>query len=67
MATVAIGDVHGNLAAHDDLLNRVSPGLRAEDTVVFLGDYIDRGLDVKGCIDRILKFRSLTSASTVTA
>ena len=56
VATIAIGDVHGNRAALDDLLTRLEPDLEASDTVVFLGDYIDRGPDSKGCIDRILRF-----------
>jgi Calcineurin-like phosphoesterase len=39
--------------------------LGAADTVVFLGDYIDRGPDSKGCIDRILRFRAESRASVV--
>jgi serine/threonine protein phosphatase 1 len=66
MATVAIGDVHGNLRALDDLLSKLQPELNAGDTVVFLGDYIDRGPDVRGCIDRILEFRRTASATVVT-
>ncbi|MFI5248125.1 MAG: metallophosphoesterase family protein [Nitrospirales bacterium] len=66
MATVAIGDIHGNLEALDDLLGRITPEVDIQDTVVFLGDYIDRGPNVKGCIDRILEFRSTTSAQVVT-
>ena len=58
MATVAIGDIHGNLAALDDLLGRVLPELQPEDTLVFLGDYLDRGPDVRGCIDRLLAVRA---------
>lgn len=54
MATIAIGDVHGNRAALDDLLARLEGELDVDDTVVFLGDYIDRGPDSKGCIDSIL-------------
>jgi serine/threonine protein phosphatase 1 len=57
MATIAIGDIHGNLRALDDLLGRVRDDITLSDTVVFLGDYIDRGPDSKGCIDRILDFR----------
>lgn len=66
MATVAIGDIHGNRRALDDLLLKMQPELQAEDTVVFLGDYIDRGPDAKGCIDRILEFRAAVSATVVT-
>ncbi len=66
MATVAIGDIHGNCRALNDLLSKVQCELQAEDTVVFLGDYIDRGPDTKGCIDRILEFRATVSATVVT-
>ena len=66
MATVAIGDVHGNRRALDDLLGRLGDELHADDTVVFLGDYIDRGPDSKGCIDRILQFQVEAPATVVT-
>lgn len=66
MATIAIGDVHGNIAALDDLLEQVARHLTADDAVVFLGDYIDRGPSSKACIDRILEFRSGSDAQVVT-
>lgn len=66
MPTIAIGDIHGNLAALNDLLGQLAPGLDERDTVVFLGDYIDRGPDSRGCIDRILEFRSTSVATVVT-
>ena len=65
MATIAIGDIHGYRRALDDLLHKLRPELGAGDTVVFLGDYIDRGPDSKGCIDSILEFRASTPASVV--
>jgi serine/threonine protein phosphatase 1 len=66
VATIAIGEVHGNRAALDDLLTRLERELGATDTVVFLGDYIDRGPDSKGCIDRILRLRAESPATVVT-
>jgi serine/threonine protein phosphatase 1 len=66
MATVAVGDIHGNIRALDDLLARIEQVIESEDTVVFLGDYIDRGPDAKRCIDRILAFRADVSATVVT-
>ena len=54
MATIAIGDVHGNSAALDDLLRQLKSEVRPDDVVVFLGDYIDRGPNTKECVDRIL-------------
>jgi serine/threonine protein phosphatase 1 len=51
MATIAVGDIHGNVVALDDLLACLRAGIEEDDTVVFLGDYIDRGPDAKGCVD----------------
>jgi len=51
--TIAIGDIHGYLAALDGLLEAIRP--RAEDTVVALGDFIDRGPDSRGVIDRLIE------------
>jgi hypothetical protein len=33
---------------------RLRSDVSSDDTVVFLGDYIDRGSDAKSCIDAIL-------------
>ena len=55
MSTFAVGDIHGNLEALDDLLVTLTPELRSDDTLVFLGDYIDDGPDVAGCIQRIVE------------
>lgn len=65
MATVAIGDIHGQVKPLCDLLERVRPNIGAADTVVFLGDYIDRGRDSKACIDAILEFIESVPASVV--
>jgi serine/threonine protein phosphatase 1 len=50
--TIAIGDVHGCSAALAALLGAIQPG--PEDTLVTLGDVIDRGPDSKGVIDQLL-------------
>jgi calcineurin-like phosphoesterase family protein len=65
MSTIAIGDIHGNLRALEDLLDFISKEVGAEDTVVFLGDYIARGPDSKGCIERIIAFQSDMKANVV--
>jgi Calcineurin-like phosphoesterase len=65
MATIAIGDIHGHRRALDDLLERLGPDVSAGDTVVFLGDYIDRGPDTKGCVDAILAFRESVDTEVV--
>ncbi|REJ88625.1 MAG: serine/threonine protein phosphatase [Planctomycetota bacterium] len=53
--TIAIGDIHGCSAALDVLLRELS--LTATDTVIVLGDVVDRGPDTKGCIDRLLELK----------
>jgi serine/threonine protein phosphatase 1 len=50
--TIAIGDIHGCLAALDALIAAIAPA--AEDTVVTLGDYIDRGPHSRGVVDRLI-------------
>jgi serine/threonine protein phosphatase 1 len=52
MRTLAIGDIHGCLRALDTLVEEVDP--KRDDLVVLLGDYVDRGPDSKGVLDRIL-------------
>jgi serine/threonine protein phosphatase 1 len=52
--TFAIGDIHGDLAALEKLFTRL-PALTPEDTIVFLGDYIDRGPDSAGVVARVRK------------
>lgn len=50
-----IGDVHGCYNELVKLLSIVDSKLTPEDTVVFLGDYIDRGPDSKGVINLLIK------------
>ena len=65
MATVAVGDIHGNRAALLDLLAQLRDEVAEGDVVVFLGDYIDRGPDSRGCVEAILTFRDETLADVV--
>jgi predicted MPP superfamily phosphohydrolase len=65
MATFAIGDVHGNYPALDDLVTRIERVAEREDTIVFLGDYIDRGRQSRDCIDRILSLSKNSEARVV--
>ena len=53
----AIGDIHGCAAKLELLLNRL-PFDRAHDTLVFLGDYLDRGPDAKGVLDQLCRLRA---------
>ena len=47
--TVAIGDIHGDLV-HLLALWDALPALDGDDTLVFLGDYVDRGPDSAGVV-----------------
>ncbi len=57
--TFAIGDIHGCLDKLEDLLNKIDPG--AKDTLIFLGDYIDRGNAPAGVIDLLVELSSNTN------
>lgn len=50
---LAIGDIHGCDVALETLLNAI--GLTPDDTVVVLGDLIDRGPNSRGVIDRLIQ------------
>ncbi len=55
---VAITDVHGQRKSLAKLLGRLSHHPRwIECAVVFLGDYVDRGPDVRGTLDLILDLK----------
>lgn len=51
--TIAIGDIHGHSAALKGLLREVQP--MAADTIVFLGDLINRGPDSRGVLEEVLQ------------
>ena len=53
MRTIAIGDIHGCAKALDTLLAALT--LTARDELNFLGDYVDRGPDSKGVLDRLIQ------------
>lgn len=52
MRLLAIGDIHGCLTAFNALLDVVSPG--PDDQIITLGDYVDRGPDSRGVLDRLI-------------
>ena len=54
---VAIGDIHGCLAAFEAVWAAVAP--RPDDTVVLLGDYVDRGPDSRGVLERLIGLQSV--------
>lgn len=63
MRTLAIGDVHGCTQAWDALLQAVD--LQPGDRVVTLGDYVDRGPDSKGVIERLIALDARDDVSLI--
>ncbi|HAB17954.1 MAG TPA: metallophosphoesterase family protein [Verrucomicrobiota bacterium] len=53
MRTLAIGDIHGCYAAFETLLEAV--GVTSDDSLILLGDYIDRGPESKAVVARVIK------------
>ncbi len=49
---LAIGDIHGCNTALETLIDFV--GLRSDDTIVFLGDYVDRGPGSAAVLDFVI-------------
>lgn len=56
MRLLAIGDIHGCLRSFDTLLNAVA--LEPDDRIITLGDYVDRGPDSRGVLDRLLALQA---------
>jgi serine/threonine protein phosphatase 1 len=54
MRTFIVGDIHGRCAQLLNLLDML-PRDPKTDTLVFLGDLIDRGADAPGCVEHIMK------------
>lgn len=59
MRLLAIGDVHGCARALETLLEEVAPG--PEDVVVTLGDYVNKGQDVRGVLAALRHLREATT------
>ena len=55
MKTYVIGDIHGCLAAFNTLYDSLA--LTPEDTLITVGDYIDRGPESRGVLDRLIELR----------
>ncbi len=54
--TFVIGDIHGCVTELYYLLDAIAP--TSDDTVCFLGDYIDRGPSPKAVIDRLIQLQT---------
>ncbi len=52
---IAIGDVHGCSSTLAVLLEKIRP--TSEDTILFLGDLVNRGPDTRGVIEVVLDLR----------
>lgn len=50
--TIAIGDIHGCSTALAALLQVIDP--QPTDTIITLGDYVDRGIDSRGALDQLI-------------
>jgi len=60
---IAIGDIHGCSTALRALLIAIGP--RPGDTIVTLGDYIDRGPDSRGVVNQLLELRAQVRLITI--
>ena len=56
MRTIAIGDIHGCSKALDGLIDQIKP--KEHDQLIFLGDYVDRGPDSSGVIERLIALQT---------
>ncbi len=54
----AVGDIHGQSEDLDRVLNLIADDGGAGARVVFLGDYVDRGPDSRGVLDRLTEGRA---------
>ncbi|HWP65253.1 MAG TPA: metallophosphoesterase family protein [Candidatus Limnocylindria bacterium] len=60
---LVVGDIHGCRRELDVLLGALATG--AGDTLVFLGDYVDRGPDVRGVVERLVELAARPGPRTV--
>ncbi len=63
--TFAIGDIHGE-TTHLFKVMSCLPKLTEEDTLVFLGDYVDRGPQSAQVVDYVRKLQGTVKAKVVT-
>lgn len=52
---IAIGDIHGHAATLEALLQWIEP--QSTDTIVTLGDYVNRGPDSKRVLDLLIELQ----------
>jgi len=64
MKTFVVGDIHGRCAQLLSLLDML-PREESTDKLIFLGDLIDRGPDVRGCVEHVLNLCSTNPESVI--
>jgi serine/threonine protein phosphatase 1 len=62
--TFAVGDLHGEPGHLDILISRL-PALDAHDTLIFLGDYLDRGARPREVVEQLMTLPERTPAKVV--
>lgn len=65
MKTFVIGDIHGRRAQLNRLIEMLPREAERGDTLVLLGDLVDRGEDVPGTIADVIKLQSESPAGRV--
>ncbi|MBQ8458686.1 serine/threonine protein phosphatase [bacterium] len=56
---IGISDIHGELDKLNIVIEKINP--HKDDTMVFMGDYIDRGAKSKEVVDRIIELGDYTN------
>lgn len=54
--TLVISDIHGELELFDELLEKVAYDSQ-QDQLILLGDYVDRGPNAKGVVNRVIELK----------
>lgn len=54
---IGISDIHGEYDKLCSVLNKVAP--QKEDTIIFMGDYIDRGAKSREVVDKIIDMQNI--------
>ena len=54
---IGISDIHGEYEKLCSVLNKIAP--QKDDTIIFMGDYIDRGAKSKEVVDKIIDMQNI--------
>ncbi|MEO0413917.1 MAG: metallophosphoesterase family protein [Verrucomicrobiota bacterium] len=57
MPVFAVGDIHGCYRALSTLIEQIAPQ-PGKDSIIFLGDYVDRGPDTKSCLELLISLEA---------